>query len=110
MPPKHTPEVAALIDRMMPGKDHQRVFNLMCARTPKESRGHGNYGRWRTIDIQRATGHNSDEQRLRDIRGWYPDLFIVHHCTYRDRGGSHNEYQLKRGWVELLKKHARGQP
>jgi len=110
MPPKHMPEVNALIDRMMPTKAHRRVFDLMCARTPKGYRGQGNYARWRTIDVQQATGHNSDENRLRELRERFPELFLTHHCTYRDRGGSHNEYQLRRGWVEILKRYERGAP
>ena len=108
MPPKHTPEVAALLDRMLPTAAHIRVLNLMCARTPKESRGRGNYARWRTIDVQLATGHNSDENRLRELRKRFGEMFMTHHITYGDRGGSHNEYQLKRGWVEILKKYERG--
>jgi len=108
--PKHTPEVAALVDRMIPTAAHRRVFDLMLCRNPKTSRNAGGYCRWRTIDIQSATDHNSDEQRLRDIRNWYPDLIQTHHCTYRDRGGSHNEYQLRRGWVEILKDYERGRP
>jgi hypothetical protein len=109
MPPKHTPLIAALIDRMIKGKDHRRVFDLMCARDMKAGKVRGQHVRLRTIDLQRATGHNSDEQRLREIRNCYPDLFIVHHCKYRDRGGFHHEYQLRRGWVEILRGYERGQ-
>jgi hypothetical protein len=97
----HSKSTEALLKKMIPGKAHRRVFDLMLTTV-------GMHRGLSTIEIQTRTGHNSDEQRLRDIRSWYKYLFIVHHCTYRDRGGSHNEYQLRQGWAEILREHERG--
>lgn len=94
-------QVNALLDRMIPRHDHRRVFNLMRSRPMGRSLGNNNYW-FRVIDVQQATGHNSDEQRLRELRTEYPALFRVRKVTYKDRGGSHLEHQLRRDWLRLL--------
>lgn len=79
----------------------------MRSRPRSRSRGNANYW-FSIIAIQTATGHNSDEQRLRELRTMYPALFMVRKRTYPDRGGSHLEHQLRRNWAKILKDYERG--
>lgn len=98
---RDSPQVLALLDRMIPRHDHRRVFNLMRTRPMRRSNGNANLW-FRIIDVQTATGHNSDEQRLRELRTMYPDLWRIRKVTYPDRGGSHYEHQLRRDWLQLM--------
>jgi hypothetical protein len=104
---KDSQEVEALLNRMIPRHDHRRVFELMRCREITGGQS-GNHARFSIIEIQRATGHNSDEQRLRELRTMFPGLFTVYKVTYRDRGGFHHEYRLKREWQKILKAAERG--
>jgi hypothetical protein len=95
----HSKSTEALLKKMIPGKAHRRVFDVMLL---------SGTGWTRTIDLQLITCHNSDENRLRELRRMYPGLFITRHATYEDRGGSHNEYQIRRDWLKILREYERG--
>jgi hypothetical protein len=99
---RSTKEIDELLKRMIPGKC-RRVFELMRCLEITGGRS-GNLARWRIIDIQRATGHNSDEQRLRELRNKIPGLFFVREIPHNGgTGGFYHEYQLRRDWVKYLK-------
>jgi hypothetical protein len=100
----HSKSIEALLKKMIPGRAHRRVFGVILS--PPGSRPWSMS--WRTIDLQRETGHNSDENRLRELRRMYPKLFITEHVTYAGRGGSHNEYRLSKDWLKILRGYERG--
>jgi hypothetical protein len=100
----HSKSTEALLKKMIPGKAHRRVFEVMLHSPPKRPWSMS----WRTIDLQRETGHNSDENRLRELRRMYPKLFITEHATYAGRGGSHNEYRIRANWLKILRGYERG--
>lgn len=104
---RDSPEVTALIARVIPQADRRRVFNLMRTRPLRRSNGNANLW-FRIIDIQKATGHNSDEQRLRELRRDFKEMFRIRKVTYPDRGGSHYEHQLRRDWQTILRGYERG--
>lgn len=97
----HSKSTEALLKKMIPGKAHRRVFDLMLTTV-------GRFRGYSTIEIQTRTGHNSDENRLRELRRKCPKLFITEHATYEDRGGSHNEYRIRNDWLKVLKEYERG--
>jgi len=83
----------ALIEQAIPTKAHRRVFDFL----------YRNRNKWvRVIDLQVATGHNSDEQRLRELRKMVDMLIVVRSVSYFQKGGLHNEYHLERWWRNVL--------
>lgn len=102
-------KVEKILEDKIPGKC-RRVFDLMRCRDFKAGRSRAvALPRYRVIDIQRITGHNSDEQRLRELRTMHKDLFRVHHCPRHPGGGFWHEYQLRRDWLPYLIGEAREQ-
>lgn len=100
----HSKATEALLNKMIPGKAHRRVFEVMLGVPDKRPWSMS----WRIIDLQLKTGHNSDENRLRELRRMYPNLFITEHVTYADRGSFHNEYLIRRDWIKILRCYERG--